>query len=298
MEMTKKKHGIYRSKYFDLLLIVAGTFLLAAGINLVYDPTGLVTGGISGLAIIIKEMTSGVIDGGLPIWLSNVLLNIPIFIAGGIVLGRKFVLKTLFGAVSLSVALFIVPSYDLCKGDFLLAVVFGAVLTGGGLGLVFLTSSSTGGTDMLSMTIQRFVKHYSVPQIMMVVDGAVVVAGAAVFGIKNAMYAVIAVYIATKVSDTILEGIKFAKMVYIISDRYEELAGEIMTKMNRGATGIAIKGMYTNTDKNMLFCVVSNKEIVQIKEIVLEIDPKAFVIVNDVREAVGEGFIEYKQEKA
>lgn len=264
---------------------------------MVYDPTGLVTGGISGLAIVIKEMTSGVVEGGLPIWLSNVLLNVPIFLAGGIVLGKKFVLKTLFGAVSLSVALFVVPSYDLCKGDLLLAVVFGAVLTGAGLGLVFLTSSSTGGTDMFSMTIQRFLRHYTVPQIMMLVDGSVVIAGAAVFGIKNAMYAVIAVYIATKVSDTILEGMKFAKLVYIISDRYEDIAGEILTKMDRGATGIAIKGMYTKSDKNMLFCVVSNKEIVQIKEIVREIDPKAFVIVNDVREAVGEGFVEYRQEK-
>lgn len=150
---------------------------------------------------------------------------------------------------------------------------------------------------MLSMTLHRFFRHYTVPQILMVIDGCIVVSGAAVFGIKSALYAVIAVYITTKVSDAILEGLKFAKMVYIISDHHEEIAAEILTTMDRGATGIAIKGMYTGNDRNMLFCVVSKKEIVQIKEIVRKLDPKAFVIVSDVREAVGEGFIEYKQEK-
>ncbi len=288
----------HRGKAFDVLLVAAGTLLMAAGVNMVYEPMELVTGGLSGLAIVIQNLTAGLTGkAGIPIWLTNTVLNVPIFLAAWWLVGRKFVVKTLLGAVAFSIALYVVPEYNLCGEDYLLATVFGAVLTGSGVGLVFLASSSTGGTDMLSVTLHRFFRHYTLPQVMMVVDGSIVLAGAVVFGIRSALYAVIAVYITTKVSDTILEGTKFAKLVYIISDAYEEIAEAILTKLQRGATGVAIQGMYTRQDKHMLFCVVNKKEIVQIKEIVREIDTKAFVIVNDVREAVGEGFIEYKQEK-
>jgi len=287
----------WKSKALDFLLIVAGTVLMAAAVNLVYDPMGMVTGGVTGLAIIIKDITDEILPGGLPIWLVNTFLNIPIFLAAWFLVGRKFVLKTLLGAVVFSVALYLVPTYNLCEDDYLLAAIFGAVLTGFGVGLVFLASSSTGGTDMLSMSLHRFFPHYTVPQILMVVDGAVVIAGAAVFGIKSALYAVVAVYITTKASDTMLEGLKFAKLVYIISEQYEKIAEEIMGKLGRGATGIAIKGMYTKADKNMLFCVVDKKEMVKIREIVQKLDSEAFVIVSDAREVMGEGFIEYRQEK-
>lgn len=287
----------HRSKWFDLLLVVAGTTMMAVGVNMVYDPMGMVTGGVSGVAIVVKELTHGVMGDGIPIWLTNTLLNVPIFLGALLLVGKRFVLRTLFGALSFSVALYLVPSYNLCGDDYLLASIFGAVISGVGIGMVFMTHSSTGGTDMFCMTIHRFLRHYTVPQMLMVVDGAIVLAGAAVFGLRAALYAVIAVYITSKVSDAMLEGLKFAKMVYIISERYEQIAEEIMTKMDRGATGIPIRGMYTGADRNMLFCVVNNKEIVQIKEIVTELDPKAFVIVSDVREAVGEGFVEYRQEK-
>jgi uncharacterized membrane-anchored protein YitT (DUF2179 family) len=116
-----------------------------------------------------------------------------------------------------------------------------------------------------------------------------------VFGIGNALYAVIAVFVTTKVSDSILEGLKFAKMAYIISDDYSEIAHAIMHHMDRGVTGVNATGMYSNRDKKMLFCVVSKKEIVRIIEIAKRIDPNSFVIVSDVREVMGEGFIEYRQ---
>ena len=286
-----------RGKLWDILLVIAGTFLLAAGVNLVYDPMGMVTGGVSGLAIIVKEVTANMTGGeGGPIWLSNILINVPIFLLAWILVGKSFVVKTLFGTLSLSAALYIVPYYDLCGGDYLLATVFGAVFTGGGIGLVLMASASTGGTDMLSVALRRFLRHYTVPQILMVIDGAVVVLGAGIFGIRSALYAVIAVYIATKVGDAILDGIKFAKMVYIISDKYEAIADDIMNKMDRGVTGVFSQGMYTKAEKNMLLCVVGNKEIARLKELVRTQDPRAFMIVSDVREAMGEGFIEYSQD--
>ena len=158
-----------------------------------------------------------------------------------------------------------------------------------------LVSASTGGTDLHATLIHRYKRHISVPFILTFIDGAIILIGALVFGIGNALYAIIAVFISAKVSDGILEGLKFAKMAYIISDEYDKIAKEIMTTLDRGVTGLSSTGMYSNIDRKMLFCVVSKKEIVKITEIAKKIDPKSFVIVNDVREVMGEGFIEYRQ---
>jgi uncharacterized membrane-anchored protein YitT (DUF2179 family) len=159
--------------------------------------------------------------------------------------------------------------------------------------LVFSAYASTGGTDLLASIIHKYRRHISVPFILTFIDGAIVVLGALVFGLGNALYAIIAIYITTKVSDGLLEGLKFAKMAFIISDDYDRIAQEIMTTLDRGVTGLSSTGMYSNKDRKMLFCVVSKKEIVKITEIAKRIDKNSFVIVNDVREVMGEGFIEY-----
>ena len=146
---------------------------------------------------------------------------------------------------------------------------------------------------MLAALLQRKFRQYSIAQIMQVLDAAVVLLGAAVFGIRYALYALIAIYAVSKVSDGLLEGLKFSKQAYIISDRYEEIAQAVMTRMERGVTAVDAVGMYSGEGKKMLFCVVSRKEIVVLREIVAEFDRRAFVIVSDVREVFGEGFIEY-----
>jgi len=158
-----------------------------------------------------------------------------------------------------------------------------------------MTLSSTGGTDLLAMVLHKFMPYYTVPQILTVIDGLIVFAGVISFGLTKALYAIIAVYITTKVSDSLLEGLKFAKMAYIISDHYEEIAQMILKDLDRGVTGISATGMYSNKEKKMLFCVVSKKEIVELTDIVAKIDPKAFIIVSDAREVMGEGFREYRQ---
>ncbi len=286
-----------RSKGMDAILIIIGTLLVAVSVNVVYEPLGMVTGGVSGLAIVIKYFTSNLIDGGIPIWFSNLVINIPLFLAAILLKGKKFVGKTLFATVCFTVALYIVPSCNIEFQDYLLAAVFGGVIGGVGLGLVFVTSATTGGTDLFGMIVQKYFKHYTVPQLLIVIDGAIVLTGAAVFGLNKALYAVIAVYINSKVMDGILEGLKFAKVAYIISDHYDEIAKEILYKMERGVTGISARGMYSNNEKQMLFCVVSKKEIAPVVDIVASIDKKAFIIVSDAREVMGEGFIEYRQEK-
>jgi uncharacterized membrane-anchored protein YitT (DUF2179 family) len=290
--MNKQK---LRKEFTHYLSIIVGTFLMAAAVNLVFEPLEMVTGGVSGLAIIIKDFTSIWFDGGIPVWLSNILLNVPLFLGAFLLKGKTFLKNTLFATVSLTLGLYLVPRVNIVYQDYLLASVFGGIITGTGLGLVFATHSSTGGTDLLAMLINKFKPYYSVPQILTVIDGIIVIGGAISFGVSKALYAIIAVYITAKVSDGILEGLKFAKMAYIISDQYDEIAKRILANLDRGVTGLSATGMYSSQDKKMLLCVVSKKEIIELTELVAEIDKKAFIIVSDVREVMGEGFREYRQ---
>lgn len=293
--MEEKMQILKKTKIRDIIFILLGTLLMAASINLVYDPMEMVTGGVTGLAIAIKDISNRLFSYEIPVWLTNIICNIPLFIAAYFIIGKKLIGKTLLATASLSIFLYIVPVNSLFETDYLLASVFGGVLGGIGIGFVLITMSTTGGTDLLCMLIHEKKKYYSVPQLLSIVDGVIVGMGVLVFGINRALYAVIAVYITAKVSDSMLEGMKFAKMAYIISDHYQEIAQEILKKLDRGVTGIKATGMYSNSEKKMLFCVVSKKEIVEVIDIVMKKDEKAFVIVSDVREVMGEGFIEFRQ---
>lgn len=288
-------YNVYKMKFSYFLLIIVGTAGVAFAVQCMYDPCGLVTGGFSGIAIIIKSLTEHVIPGGVPLWLTNLLLNIPVFIVAYIKMGKRFIGRTLFGTVMLSVWLYILPVIDLAQGDMLLVALFGGVFSGAGMGMVLRANATTGGTDMVAALIQLKIRHYNVAQIMQILDGAIVILGFFVFGLRPSLYAIVAIFVTTKVSDTILEGFKYSKAAYIITDKYEEVAKVLMEELDRGATGLKATGMYTGKDRCVLYCVVSKKQIVTLKEIVVNIDPKAFVIVSDVREVLGEGFLDYKE---
>lgn len=281
-----------RPWYVDYLFIFMGTGIMALAIQCIFEPIGLVTGGFSGIAIIIRKMTAGIVEGGVPLWLTNLALNVPVFIAALIIKGRKFLGRTVIGTVLLSFWLYVIPQVDLTQGDYMLSAVFGGVITGIGIGFVLLAKATTGGTDMVSALIQKYVRHYSVVQILQVIDGMVVLAGLYVFGLKPALYAIVAIFITSKVSDALMEGMKYSKAAFIITDYYKEIADAIMTQLDRGLTGLDATGMYSGDKKTVLYCVVSKKEIVELKDIVAKIDPKAFVIVTDAREVFGEGFLE------
>ena len=281
-----------RPWYVDYLFIFMGTGIMALAIQCIFEPIGLVTGGFSGIAIIIRKMTAGIVEGGVPLWLTNLALNVPVFIAGLIIKGRKFLGRTVIGTVLLSFWLYVIPQVDLTQGDYMLSAVFGGVITGIGIGFVLLAKATTGGTDMVSALIQKYVRHYSVVQILQVIDGMVVLAGLYVFGLKPALYAIVAIFITSKVSDALMEGMKYSKAAFIITDCYKEIADAIMTQLDRGLTGLDATGMYSGDKKTVLYCVVAKKEIVELKDIVAKIDPKAFVIVTDAREVFGEGFLE------
>ena len=278
-----KKHSVYT----DYLLILIGAFVMGFAIKNLYTPINLVTGGVSGIAISMKNVS------GIPLWITNTICNIPLFLAAWKMKGWQFIKRTLFATAALSVSLYVLPEKAFLTDDLVLTALFGGIVCGAGTGFVFLSQATTGGTDRLAALLQKKMRHYSIAQIMQVLDGMIVILGAAIFGIRYALYALIAIYATAKVSDGLLEGLKFSKQAYVISDYYQEIAQAIMTRMERGVTALDAVGMYSGEGKKMLFCVVSKKEIVKLREIVEEFDKKAFLIVTDVREVFGEGFIEY-----
>lgn len=281
-----------QSKSRDLLFILAGTLMMAVAVNMVYDPLGMVTGGVTGIGIVVKHLTQGILPDGIPVWLTNAVCNLPLFLTAMLVLGRRFLGKTLLATISLTVFLYLLPVSPLFSEDYLLASVFGGVIAGVGIGLVLAASATTGGTDLLCALIHKKLKHYSVPQLLIAVDGLIVIGGVAAFGINESLYAAIAIFITAKMSDGILEGLKFSKMAYIISDKAEEIAAEILQQLERGVTALKATGMYSGKEKKLLLCVVSKKEIAAVLDIVNRQDKAAFVIVSDAREVMGEGFIE------
>lgn len=280
-------HSSNRPAWADYLLMTVGALIIAVSVKNIFDPANMVIGGASGLAIIIKAKF------GVPLWLTNTLFNIPLFLGALKIKGWKFIKRTVFATVALSLWLYVIPNIPFVADDLLLVVLYGGLVCGAGTGLVLLAVATTGGTDTLAALIQPLAPHYSIAQIMLVLDSLIVLAGLSTFGLHLALYAMIAIFVLTKISDGIIEGLKFSKSIYIISDHAEAIAQAIMTELSRGVTGLSVKGMYSGEPRQMLYCVVSKKEITQIKEIVAGFDRKAFVIVEDAREVLGEGFIEY-----
>ena len=273
-----------RSPVRDYILILIGASIMGFAIKNIYDPIGLVTGGVSGVAIILKKQL------GMPLWLTNTAINVPLFAAAARLKGWKFIRRTLVATVALSVSLYVIPEIPFLMDDLLLTALFGGIITGAGAGIVFACQATTGGTDMMAALIQRKLRHYSVAQVMQVLDGIIVIAGIFVFGIHASLYAIVAIYVTTKVTDALMEGMNYAKSAFIITAHPEQVADELMKELDRGASGIHIKGMYTGEERMMVFCVVGKKQIPQLKQIVGTIDPDAFVVVSDAREVLGEGF--------
>lgn len=281
-----------KNRSFKWLELVAGTFLMAVAYKSIYDSAQMVTGGFSGIGVIVRYLTMGVVAEGVPLWITNVILNLPLFIAAFIIIGKKFVAHTFAGTLLLTIFLGILPSAPVEQADYLLAAVAGGVICGAGIGLVLRSGATTGGTDMLAVVIRRFIKRYSVVRIMQFLDAVIIIAGILIFGIRVSLYAIIAIYITTLVSDRILVGAESAKAVWIISDYYQQISAQIMDKMGRGVTALDGYGMYSSQRRNVILCVVSKKQVPQIKEIALAADSRAFLIVGDVREVCGEGFVQ------
>jgi len=276
----------------NYIYIIVGTTILAAGVNMFFAKLKLVTGGVSGLAIIIEYISKKNYGIEIPLWFTNMAVNIPLLAIAFKLKGKGFVGKSMFSAAYLSFALFYTSFIPAPHVDYLLASIFGGVFVGTGLGFVLRASASTGGTDLAANIIKVYLKNVPIAKIILVIDSTIVVIGAFVFGIEKAMYALISIYIVAKVVDSILEGINFSKAVFIISDYSMEIAEILLKDLNRGVTGIHATGMYTKAEKQVLFVVVGKNEIMPLQKMVKEVDSKAFMTVADVREVLGEGFTE------
>lgn len=280
-----------------IISVIIGTAVFAISVKWVYDPCGMVVGGFSGIAIIVRELSARLFGTPVPLGLTTFVLNVPLFLVALPMKGRSFIVKTGAATALLSFWLMVLPEVDAAGRDLVLAAVFGGVLCGLGIGLVLSSGATTGGTDMLASVLQRCFPVYSVAQIMFVLDGFIILAGAFLFGIPSALYAVTSVYVTSRLSDAIVVGARYAKSVYIISSKPEAVAQAVFDEVNRGVTGLTGRGMYTGADKLVLFCVVSRKEIVRLKECVYKVDNNAFVIVSEAQEVHGEGFYHQIEQK-
>ena len=225
-----------KQQWRDYLLITLGTAVMAVATSSIYDPAGLVTGGFSGLAIVIKQLSQMLFGKGVPLWVTNLVLNIPLFLFG-IRMSRDFLVKTIFGTLMNTFWIAVLPVLQLVPDDRMLSALFGGVLMGAGIGLVFIGNGTTGGTDMMAALIQRKLRHYSVAQVMQVLDGIIVIAGIFVFGIHASLYAIVAIYVTTKVTDALMEGMNYAKSAFIITAHPEQVADELMKELDHPHKG-------------------------------------------------------------
>ena len=276
--------------WMTYLLLTAGTFFMAVGINVIYEPLSMVTGGFSGIGILVKKLTQTARWSGIPVGMTTLLLNIPLFIRGYSQKGKAFVKKTVYAASCFSFFLLIIPTFDIVKQDYLMAALVGGLLNGTGIGLVFSQGASTGGSDLLSVLTAKILPGLSASERLILIDTLIVAAGVFIFGLEIGLYAVVAVFVTGKVSDAILNGLKFAKIAYIISDHPEEISEHILRELGRGLTGLEGQGMYSEKHKMVLMCVVSKKEAVLLKDIVKNADNEAFLILSEAKEVLGEGF--------
>ncbi len=287
MEKVFKKEELI--KYF---MIILGTTLLASAINMFFKPNQLVIGGISGLAIVLEYITSKVIGYGIPLWITNIVVNIPLFILGIKLKGKSFGGKAIFASLYLSFALWYTEFLPVIDVELILVSIFGAIILGAGIGLVLKASASTGGTDLAATIIKHVFPSVSLAKVMGLIDACIIIVGLIVFGVQKGMYALIAIYIISTVVDNIISGGNASKSVHIISDKADEIAVALMKELNRGVTGLNGTGMYTKENKKILFVVCSKNEIVELQRIVKEIDDKAFLTITDIKEVFGRGFSE------
>lgn len=285
--LTKEK--LFSGKWFKaVLFILIGTFIMAAGFVYFISPYRIVPGGVYGIAIVLHHMFN------LPTGMIALAMDIPLTIIGIKILGPKFGWKTVLGFVSLAIFVDFLTYFQgdvpLVEGDALLSAIFGGVLIGIGLGLVFKSKASSGGSDIVALIFNKYTK-VSLGRLMIYIDSIIVLVGLVAFkDWKIPLYSWIVIYIAGKVVDLILEGATYDKALFIISDKYNEIKTKIIDDLERGGTFIDGHGMYSEDKKRIIYTTVSRREFEILKEYIYEIDPKAFISVMNTNEILGEGF--------
>lgn len=274
-----------RKNLINFITIIIGTAIMAASTGLFLLPNQLSSGGFSGIA------TIGYYLWKIPLGTTILILNIPLFIIAFIKNGREFFINTIIGTIALSFFLNIFERLIPATTDRLLACIYGGIMTGLGIALILKANASTGGSDLLGNIIKAYKPNIKTGNIILIIDGIVIFSNVLFFqNIEIGLYSAITIYIMGKMIDIFFEGVDFTKMLFIISPKTEEIAQEIGTNVKRGTTALYAKGMYKKEDKDVLLCVAGRKEVIEIRKIVKEKDPKAFMIISNAREVFGEGF--------
>lgn len=290
MEKGLLKKGKGKKLFLDLLIITVGVALLGIAITVFFQPNELVTGGVTGIGIMVEEITKGLV----PVAMTNLILNIPLILLGMRIKGREFIIKTLYATITVSAAIVLAKLIPPIQNmDDLLAAIFGGGITGIGLGLVIRSNSTTGGTDLAATLLQHYQPHLPVQNIIMIIEFVIIGLGMFLFGPAKGMYAMIAIFVQTKMMDITLNGLGFAKAAFVITNKPDEISQCIVEELERSATIIDSHGAYKKTRNNVILCVLPSKKLVELRKIVARKDTSAFIIVADVTEVYGEGYEEH-----
>jgi len=267
------------------IYVLIGVIFITISINSFFLNLKIAPGGVSGLATVIHYLT------GVSVGTIVFILNIPLFVAGFLAFGKRFSVKTLIATFLLSFLLDNTLFLPQITDDMLLASVFGGIIMGCGMAFVFKGGATTGGTDILAKVVNKYFPSFNISEQLFFIDGLVVVFAMIVFkDFDIGFYSIITIWLSAKIIDIVFEGAGFAKAMFIISDNGEEISNKILAEVGRGVTGLNGEGMYLKNNKKILLTVVDRMQIPSIKRIAKNIDKNAFIIITDVREALGEGF--------
>lgn len=276
------KHDV-RESIVEYVYVIIGAAVIAIGFNVFLLPNQVASGGVSGISTILHGLfgwNPGIVQYGF---------NIPLFIAGVLFLGKKFGVKSFVGTVTLPFIVLLTNNWEPWTDNPLLGALFGGIVVGLGIGLVFKGNASTGGTDLLAQIITKFT-GISLGTSVLLIDGVIAISAAIVFDLEKGLYALIGLFVTTKTIDIIQLGFSQSKMVYIITMKQDEVRDAIYAEIDRGVTQLPAIGGYTREARPVLMVVVYQTEFTKLKQLIKTVDPSAFVIVSDAYEVLGEGF--------
>lgn len=273
----------------DYLIIFVGAVLYAASVNTFTAPNDIAPGGLTGISTMLNHLFS------LPIGITILVLNIPLFIWGAIENGRRFLTKTVIATVLVSVIIDVMAPFSYTyQGDTLLAAIFGGIMSGLGLACIFFRGGTTGGVDIIARNVHKRAPHISMGTVILIADAFILVMAGFVYqSIESALYAVITIFLSSKLIDTVIFGFAHdnGKLMFIVTDNYNEMSQQIMDRVGRGVTLLDAQGAYSNNDKKVLLCAVRPSQVHKIKSLVSSVDENAFIVVTTATAISGKGFI-------
>lgn len=269
----------------DYFLIILGSIILSVGMNVFLVPAKLSSGGVGTIGTIFLHIF------GVPLSATNLVCNTALFAVGYKYLGKSAVVKTVVGILSLSATLQFSSYLPAFSGDVIISTISGGLLVGIGVGLAVRRQASTGGSDFAALIIKHFLPHVSLASVIFVIDCIILVIAGVVFrSFTVTFYSALAMFVSSRVTDFIVTFGNSAKTIFIMSEKHKEISKRVLGHFDRGITGIYSQGLYSGGENLMLLCVVSPKEVPYVVHMVRNIDPRAFVVINDSREVLGEGF--------